>query len=356
MLSQAGEGFEVIPTKEEFPMPYTRDVSIVIATRNRAESLRTTIVSIHTQVRRGPSAEMVVVDNGSSDATQQVLQQMGKKLEIITLYESSPGKSRSLNRALEVVRGELLVFTDDDVTVSNYWIPNLYEASRKYPQAKIFCGPIVPKFPAGAPARLCNHSYFTALFGAFLPKLEEGPLPMNLVPFGANFAVRAETAIQQRFRLDLGPSDVNGHMFHEDTDFISRLRKKSGDIIFVPPAYVVHRVTKEQIEHPSLCERAFYHGRDRVLDVKRPLFLHSTFALSGMPPDSAETRRKEQEILLNFYYGQQYQLWREDIHEFDAKFNTAYAELEADNKHSIAAPAQPMHNSHIIGSAKAASN
>jgi hypothetical protein len=238
------------------------------------------------------------------------------------------------------------VFTDDDVIVSGNWISSIHKASGEYAQAKIFCGPVIPKFPAGTPVWLCNNSYLVAMFGAFQPKSAAGPLPMNLSPSGANFAIRAELVANQRFRLDLGPSEENGPMFHEDTEFISRFKQKLGDMVFVPAAYVVHQIEQERIEPSRLCERAFYYGRDRVLDARKPLFLHKHLRPPCVGPVPAETEQYERGVLINFYYGQQYQFWRDGIHNFDLDFLRALDDLKVDaHQHLITALAYEVHSS-----------
>jgi len=161
-----------------------------------------------------------------------------------------------------VASGELIVFTDDDITASSIWLGSLYNAFVKYRTAAVFCGPITPRFPPETPEWMCNHPNAGPMFGRFEPDLPEGPLPVGMLPYGANFAVRSSEMRGMRFRLDLGPSEENGPLFGEDVEFSRRLQGKSQDLIFVPAARVNHHIMPSQIELPSLLERAFHLGRE----------------------------------------------------------------------------------------------
>jgi glycosyltransferase involved in cell wall biosynthesis len=104
-------------------------VSILIATRNRADDLRATLASLaETELPGGGGGpvELIVVDNGSSDHTAAVLEasrsRLGDKLKFQWLTEPRPGKSRALNLGLRQARGAVLLFTDDDVRFPRLWM------------------------------------------------------------------------------------------------------------------------------------------------------------------------------------------------------------------------------------------
>jgi GT2 family glycosyltransferase len=275
------------------------DLSVLISTRNRAPELERTLCSLQRQELRGLSAEVVVVDNGSSDDTASVLRRPWPNLNLIPLYEEVAGKSRALNRALETIHGDLLIFTDDDITAGPNWLGELHRASVRFPSAHIFCGPIIPSFPDDAPAWFRTHPRAGAFFGLFKPLADEGPL--GKLPFGANFAVRREAASGMRFRVDLGPSSENGALLGEDTEFAFRICAKGSPCIYVPSAGVSHHIAPCQIQPAAIFERAFHLGRTREV-------LRRTTTLVG---DDRETHTAPRDLdpielggLLNFYCGE----------------------------------------------------
>jgi glycosyltransferase involved in cell wall biosynthesis len=239
------------------------DLSVVISTRNRARELERTLRSLQQQDLPDLAAELVIVDNGSSDGTAAVLQNPWPGLRIVALFEPIAGKSRALNRALDTVKGDLLVFTDDDITAGPGWLAGLHRASVRFPEAHLFCGPIVPSFPEGAPAWRA-HPRAGAFFGLFQPSSPEGPLSEGLLPFGANFAVRRRALSGLKFRLDLGPSSENGPLLGEDTEFLHRVRAAGTPCIYVPSSAVDHHIDPLQLQPAWIFERAFHLGRTRT--------------------------------------------------------------------------------------------
>lgn len=107
-----------------------RTVTIIICTRDRADTLSQTLVSLGSlSVPTGVSAELIIVDNGSFDATPRVV--TNAELANLTLRyvrEDRPGKCAGLNRAVAQSTGEILLFTDDDVRPPVDWISRMCQA------------------------------------------------------------------------------------------------------------------------------------------------------------------------------------------------------------------------------------
>lgn len=102
-------------------------VSIIICTRDRAESLRKTLQSFHAlDIPVDWGVELLLMDDGSQDHTSDVVR--SAKLERIAVrYFAEPraGKCPALNRALAEARGKVLLFTDDDVCVPCNWVTSM---------------------------------------------------------------------------------------------------------------------------------------------------------------------------------------------------------------------------------------
>src|SRR5215467_3591500 len=88
-------------------------LSLVICTRNRASQLAESLQSL-TRLRYPLPWELVIVDNGSKDKTQEVIKYYGKSLLIKSVIEPRAGLGRAHNRALTISQGDIIVFTDDD--------------------------------------------------------------------------------------------------------------------------------------------------------------------------------------------------------------------------------------------------
>ena len=110
-------------------------LSVIVATRNRAHAIAGSLDSIAASLANAApiDAEIVVVDNGSGDATSKAVEQWatGCPFPVRLVVEPRPGLSVARNRALRTAQGELLVFTDDDCRLSKEYVRELlrYDAS-----------------------------------------------------------------------------------------------------------------------------------------------------------------------------------------------------------------------------------
>jgi glycosyltransferase involved in cell wall biosynthesis len=110
-------------------MPHKMKVSIIICTRNRAESLKETLAAIEkVHVPSDLSAELVVVDNGSTDRTAAIAQEFRlQNMPLRYLQEPRAGKGYAYNTGMAHSAGEVFLFTDDDVRPPRNWIMGMSE-------------------------------------------------------------------------------------------------------------------------------------------------------------------------------------------------------------------------------------
>jgi glycosyltransferase involved in cell wall biosynthesis len=106
-------------------VPDTPHVSVVVSTYNRARRLRALLDSLHAQSLDPERFEVVIVDNGSSDDTQEVLAaeegRGGLNLTVRT-HEQNMGPAGGRNTGWRSARGRLIAFTDDDCRVAPQWL------------------------------------------------------------------------------------------------------------------------------------------------------------------------------------------------------------------------------------------
>ncbi|MEO7099854.1 MAG: glycosyltransferase family A protein [Luteolibacter sp.] len=105
------------------------DASIIIVTRNRAEDLKHTLQAMrHVVVPEGLKAEILVVDNGSSDETAAVVKSCEPgNIPVRYTIEPRPGQTHGRNRGLAETHGQMILFTDDDVRPPPDWLSGMCE-------------------------------------------------------------------------------------------------------------------------------------------------------------------------------------------------------------------------------------
>src|SRR5258708_3514138 len=101
--------------------------SIIICTCNRAESLKETLASMTSlAVPADLSVELVVVDNGSTDHTKNVVAHCAiPDISVRYVLESRRGQCFARNRGISETTGEVIIFTDDDVRPAHNWIEGM---------------------------------------------------------------------------------------------------------------------------------------------------------------------------------------------------------------------------------------
>ena len=235
-------------------------VSVLIATRDRAASLERTLASLARQVAPGLAWELVVVDNGSRDDTRLVLGRFASALPLVVLSEPRAGKNRALNRALDTLRGELFVFTDDDIVAAPAWLANLVAASLRWPEVAVFGGPIEPDFPPGTPDWVKAPAFVLAS-EAFGRRSAEAEGPSDRFPFGANLAIRARIFEGLRFDEAIGPGSAVSYAQGSEYELLTRLHRRGERFVHVPDAAVRHVILPHQVELDWLYARAERIGR-----------------------------------------------------------------------------------------------
>ena len=96
-------------------------VSVITATYNMADYLGETLDSVLAQ--RNARVESIVVDDGSTDRTPEVLERYAGDPRVKVVRQSNAGQTRAKNRGLEEATGDFVAFCDADDT----WLPHKLE-------------------------------------------------------------------------------------------------------------------------------------------------------------------------------------------------------------------------------------
>jgi len=107
-------------------------LSVVIPAYNEAVRLRKTLLAVVDYLRQNsPDAEVIVVDDGSSDETaelaRQSFQDAGNLRTSVISYKSNLGKGRAVRLGLLAARGDITLFSDADLSTPISEAPKLIE-------------------------------------------------------------------------------------------------------------------------------------------------------------------------------------------------------------------------------------
>jgi len=239
-------------------------LSICVATRNRATSLRQFLASVDRALHGQSACEVIVADNGSRDETAGVLATWvaaAERRQTIAVPEA--GKSRAINAALARAAAPLVAFTDDDVEVDPGWVAAILRFFAAHPEYAAAMGKVQLPHRHAADAELLGliDEYRT------IPVFDRGESVCDLEDFyGANLAIR-RSALDQVGTFDerLGPGASGSS---EDLELAWRLRRAGFRIGYMPQAVVYHEVDRSRLTREYLREFQVRLGRSE--EVLRP--------------------------------------------------------------------------------------
>jgi glucosyl-dolichyl phosphate glucuronosyltransferase len=248
------------------------NVTVILCTCNRCEDLRRALQSIaESRMSTSVAWETLVVDNNSTDATREIVEDFSRRYpgRFRYLFEPTPGKSHALNAGVANANGEILAFVDDDVTVEPTWLQNLTKDLRSGEWAGT-AGRILPA-EAFVPPTWLSWKHCGGILCAWF---DLGDQPRELdpdhLPYGANMAFRKDAFGKfGGFRLDLGPRP-RSEIRNEDIEFGRRLLKAGERLRYEPLAVVYHPVPQRRISKQFFLSWWFDFGRASIIEREEP--------------------------------------------------------------------------------------
>jgi GT2 family glycosyltransferase len=187
--------------------------------------------------------------------------------------ENNQGLSLARNRAVADFRGDVLLFTDDDVRLAPNWLAAYTDAISKFPEADYFGGLILPDWGRDKPAWL-GEAPLPLVDGAVVwfdhgreTRLFE---PNEPTPFGASFAIRRR--LFQKiggFRVDLGTGGA-GLGRGEETEFLLRARNAGARGVYVGEALCLHAYDSRRLTLVALYRYGVSCGKSHNAIVAQP--------------------------------------------------------------------------------------
>ena len=237
-------------------------LSLIIPTRNRAQSLSDLLDSLKQLEPVSFQWEVIVVDNGSTDATPEVVAQKQAELTYSIRYvlEERPGLHQGRHRGAREARGEILAYLDDDILFTPTWFAGAAAIARG--DADIIAGRVLPRWQAQPPALI--QSFFSDGVCSPLSLLDLGdqvrPVAAEFV-FGCNFVIRKQLVFEAGgFHPDGMPQDLLRYRGDGETALMGKLAQQGANMLYHPLAAVYHVISPERLTLDYMCKRAYMQG------------------------------------------------------------------------------------------------
>ena len=230
-------------------------ITAIVCTYNRADLLSHAIESLAEQTITNSDYEILVVDNGSDDATRQVVEKKQRSIPNLRyVYEQKLGLSRARNAGIASSKGRFLAFLDDDAIACRTWLEHILKAFRTVqPRPGLLCGPVEPIWGNVRPDWLKDDllSYYSVLSCSEYSR----PLQDNEWVVGANMAVPRDV-IRDCGGFDEKLGRKGKSLLSGEETALTNLIKAKGYSVYYEPALVVGHYI-----HPARLSKAWFYRR-----------------------------------------------------------------------------------------------
>lgn len=272
-------------------MLYMTDLSVIILSYNTKEITNRCLTALISNLSANHlDSEIMVIDNASTDGSQQMLQQYQKKLnsvEIKTIFnKKNLGYSKANNQGMKMAKGKYILLLNSDAIVENIDFKRLFAYFDEHQEVGVLTvkvvlpdGKIDPASHRGFPTVWNSFCYFVGfektlgkipgldqIFGGYhLTHLDLNKIHEIDSPSGAFYLTRHEVLEEVK-----GFDDKNFFFYGEDLDLSYRIKEASHKIIYYPEYTVLHlkhasglnkadnKIRKQAREHFYQAMKIFY--------------------------------------------------------------------------------------------------
>ncbi len=218
-------------------------VSVVIPVFNAGATLEPCIESLLNLVYPRENRELILVNNGSTDHSVEVLNRYASEIRVV--FEAQRGAAAARNAGIRQADGEFIAFTDADCLVDAQWLHSLVTILHDRPAGMV----------GGAirAARPCN------AIAEFGEKIHNQERAIN--EFRPQYVASANMAARRSELFEIGLFDP-GFLRGQDSDLAYRIQQHGWEIVYAPEAIVYHR---NQSTLRGLFKEGYTHGLGSVL-------------------------------------------------------------------------------------------
>jgi O-antigen biosynthesis protein len=244
-LEALGEAFAEVPLKGDVAWPR---ISVVVCSHNGARTIGDCLDGIARLDY--PDYETIVVDDGSTDDTANIVQPFGLRL----IRTEHRGLSSARNAGLEAASGEIVAYLDDDARPDPHWLRYLAATFMTTRHVGVG-GPNVP--PEGS-----------SILDACMAEAPGGPIHVLFSDREAEHIPGCNMAFRKKALEDVGGFDPQFWTAGDDVDMCWRLRDREDTLGFSPAAMVWHR--RRPSVSSYLRQQRGYGAAEALLERKWP--------------------------------------------------------------------------------------
>ena len=226
---------EILMNSERIPTNSSPLVSVVVATFNNGDILRTCLQSLLRQDY--PNLEIILVDNGSTESIPNILGHDFPTVRYVRIEKNS-GFAGGNNCGIEQAGGKYIALLNNDAVADPGWISALVEAGERRPRLGAIGSIVVD---GNSPDKLDSFGVGVALDGMSRQAMHGLPASAKDLMAKDMLAVSGCACLLRAEALkETGLFDERFFAYCEDTDLCLRLVRSGWQVTVIPEARVVH--------------------------------------------------------------------------------------------------------------------
>lgn len=219
------------------------DISVIIVNWNTRDLLLSCIHSVYETVR-DISFEIWVVDNGSTDGSQEAVKAAFPQVQLIENTQNK-GFAAANNQALRIMNGRFALLLNSDAALTDRAAEKLFSFLESTPIAGMACGQLlnpdgsrqnsIANFPTLL-TLISNETLLRILFPDKFPSKRRN----YSAPIPVESGIGACLMIRKNAMDTVGLFDEKYFFFFEETDWAHRMWQANWGVYFVPSARIIH--------------------------------------------------------------------------------------------------------------------
>ncbi len=265
----------------------TPSIACIVLNWNGGERILRCIRSLYASSNITP--QVVVVDNGSSDGSLELIQRQYPDVQLIGFEENAGlvlARNTGIRRALEQ-SFSFVLFIDDDAVVEKDCLHRLFSVLENTPSAGI----ATPRIFDGSDVEMIWYDGgVTNIFGDTLHRnmgKRKGETESN-TPLTISFATGCCVMVKREVFEKVGLLDESYFVYSEDADFSFRARAAGYSIMHIPQAEALHDQSGDTKANKGKWFRDYYVVRNKLMLFQRhyagikKVFAVLSFSIAGI--------------------------------------------------------------------------
>ena len=213
-------------------------ISVVVPTFNRACMLRDLLVSLTSQTLSRSKFEIVVVDDGSTDDTREMVAEFSRNTDYFIRYFWQPNSlaGAARNHGIREARSRIVLFIDSDVVANEEHLQLHVDFHDRYPEREVA---VIGRFTPGITGVDLRRDL---LDGLEVGMTEKGDPMVHALRF-----TTADVSLKKEFLID-GGLFRPGLPLDEDIDLALRLRELGMKLVYCRDAIALHMTPLDSVE------------------------------------------------------------------------------------------------------------